>query len=1490
MTGLFGPPDGKRAIVFIDDLNMPASQPSGAQPPIELLRQWIDQGGWYPPGKLGFFTRVVDMVGVYAMGPPGGGRNLLTVRFMRHLNMVSCPDPTDAVVQQIFEHILASSMQTRGLKQAFVEMSSAIVAATVGAYNVVKAEMLPTPVKSHYTFNLRDVARVVQGIMLADASTFEEPTDLMLLWAHEFLRVFYDRLVDDADRSCVLDRMRALCRIHFVSQDGTPISIDELMAPFDANNNKTFDDEDVGLLLYLPQPALFGGPGTPYTYQHVKDLKQIDALQQTLTRRLAEYNRVEPVAMHLVLFPFAIEHICRISRVLLMPEGHAILVGLQGSGRQSLTQLSAYYLGLSVFHASECNAGGGLSTWKTDMKRLLRQAGVTGRTTVLILSDTEIVDEGQLEDISGLLIRGEVPNLFGAEEMARIVEQLPHDADSRQSGDVTASLVTPARLTDLESRELFARRCRARIHVVLAISPEGDKLRTRCRMYPALVNNSVIIWFRSWPTNAFEAVATALLRDELLSPKDTSSRPKNQTESGKATVDRIEETDQQLTEMNARSAIKICARIHQSAQELCEQYVRTTGRLVYVFPSSFLTLVETYRRLLQQQRKEISRSQKRYRTGLRQLEAAEARVSDLQQDLTEQGKMIDEQKNNQLLRTHEALKDEVQSIWRSKYEKCKLQIMVGQKLISDLSDEKIRWEASLRALSPRYEGLLGDMLLAAAFVTYLGALTADVRWQAIEQWRQLCICNGLPTVSTSSFSLAGLLADPMTLQKWALQGLPADDFSIESGVIVSVTSRWPFFIDPELTATKWVRAMETKGELAREGATGLMVVRLAQPDLIDKLHFAVTIGEAVLIEDMGETTDPVIAPLVSMRYFKKGGIEHVQIGLKAVEVHKHFRLFLQTKLPNPRLAPELQACVTLLAFMITPASLEAQLLHILIAKDRPDLSAQHEKWMSTLSAHELQLKVKEDNILDSLATSEGGAILEDTAAVKSLTEAKALWREIGNAKGAAHQAEAQIRRLRDAYRPAAAFARTLYFCVVELYQLDSMYAHSLAWFKEHFCGSIACTQEVHGTAVADMTSWNRALRMHLQLQVCQRVSRGISQTKGHRHVFALQLCHSVLSADGSLDPHEWRHFVTRGALAASPSSPVANPAPDWLSDRVWGNVVRLAQLPFAQACDFLSHFGANASAYRPFYEHMEPHTAFHLLPKPPAEWSPFRKLLLLHALRFDKCVPGVGVLIAQMPEFFGPSLLPLLEASVTAKRSPTIPRQQSTELPFDPPTPNTQDMGQTFQDAFDDSSASTPIVCILSPGSDPVDGILELAKVVSDEEPTSISLGQGQGAICLQLLAQVSVKGGWAIVMNCHLGESFMPQLEKFVSELKHRPRSTSANGGSVEDITRSGSGVTAALPLHPSFRLWMTSMPSPKFPISVLHVSTKFISEASGSTIQSSMASALTAVYSTPELSDPADFVSSARLEPLATKVLRQRCCSRWNGGYSPSPHVRRI
>jgi dynein heavy chain len=76
----------------------------GAQPPIELLRQYMDHGGWYDRQNL--FRRMDDCLFVTAMGPPGGGRNNVTSRYTRHFNMLSIVDFDDSTLKRIFSSIL----------------------------------------------------------------------------------------------------------------------------------------------------------------------------------------------------------------------------------------------------------------------------------------------------------------------------------------------------------------------------------------------------------------------------------------------------------------------------------------------------------------------------------------------------------------------------------------------------------------------------------------------------------------------------------------------------------------------------------------------------------------------------------------------------------------------------------------------------------------------------------------------------------------------------------------------------------------------------------------------------------------------------------------------------------------------------------------------------------------------------------------------------------------------------------------------------------------------------------------------------------------------------------------------------------------------------------------------------------------------------------------------------------------------------------------
>lgn len=91
--------------IFIDDINMPAVEEYGAQPPIELLRLLIDKSGMYDR-KEWEWKGVLDCTLIACAAPPSGGRAVLTPRFTTHFNMFSMPQATQGVLAKIFSSIL----------------------------------------------------------------------------------------------------------------------------------------------------------------------------------------------------------------------------------------------------------------------------------------------------------------------------------------------------------------------------------------------------------------------------------------------------------------------------------------------------------------------------------------------------------------------------------------------------------------------------------------------------------------------------------------------------------------------------------------------------------------------------------------------------------------------------------------------------------------------------------------------------------------------------------------------------------------------------------------------------------------------------------------------------------------------------------------------------------------------------------------------------------------------------------------------------------------------------------------------------------------------------------------------------------------------------------------------------------------------------------------------------------------------------------------
>jgi len=317
--------------------------------------------------------------------------------------LINVTFPSESQLKRIYGTLI--NQKLADFEEEIKPLGDLMVQATIDLYNAVCTFLLPIPSRSHYIFNLRDMSKVFQGLLLASRDKFDSAEAMIKLWVHECFRVFHDRLVDEKDRAW----FRGLVS-------------DKLSIIFNVQWNKVFKSNQI---------SLFGDFMSEEPKYAEMPPSELDQVKTRLMEYLEEYN-VDPLnpRLDLVFFRDAIEHLCRIHRIIRQPRGNALLVGVGGSGRSSLVRLAAFMCGYKVF-TIEIRKNFRESDFHDKLKDLYRLAGIDNKPTVFLFNDTQIKNISFLEDISNILSRGEVPNLYDNDEMAQI-----RDAMRNQEGIV----------------------------------------------------------------------------------------------------------------------------------------------------------------------------------------------------------------------------------------------------------------------------------------------------------------------------------------------------------------------------------------------------------------------------------------------------------------------------------------------------------------------------------------------------------------------------------------------------------------------------------------------------------------------------------------------------------------------------------------------------------------------------------------------------------------------------------------------------------------------------------------------------------------------------------------------------------------------------------------------------------------------------------------------------------------------------------------------
>lgn len=566
-------------ILFCDEINLPAMDNYETIRVISFLRQLVEHRGfWRTTDHTWVKTERIQFVG--ACNPPTDpGRKPLSLRFLRHVPIIYVDYPGETSLMQIYSTFNRAMLRMVPPLRAHAEqLTSVMVKFYLRSQDRFTQDMQP-----HYIYSPRELTRWVRGICEAirplDTLTIEE---LVRLLAHEALRLFQDRLVEESERKWTDENIDDVIRSNF---------------------------QGIDLDAALARPIL-------YSNWLKKDYVAIEReeLREFTKARLKEFCE-EELDVELVLFNEVLDHVLRIDRVFRQPQGHLLLIGVSGAGKTTLSKFVAWMNGLSIFQIKVHNRYTA-ANFDEDLRQVLRRAGCRNEKICFILDESNVMDSSFLERMNTLLANGEVPGLFEGDELSALMTQCREG--SQREGQVIK-----------EPEELyrwFTHQVMKNLHVVFTMNPSTEGLKDRASTSPALFNRCVVNWFGDWSDEALYQVGkqfTAKLDiDREYTPPDRFPY----------TFNNVPEHPTHRDAINNAFVY-----VHQTLHKIYERMRKRNQQVTYITPRHYLDFINQYVKLFHEKCSELQEEQRHLTVGLNRINETVEQVEEMQASLKVKG-------------------------------------------------------------------------------------------------------------------------------------------------------------------------------------------------------------------------------------------------------------------------------------------------------------------------------------------------------------------------------------------------------------------------------------------------------------------------------------------------------------------------------------------------------------------------------------------------------------------------------------------------------------------------------------------------------------------------------------------------------------------------------------------------------------------------------------------------------------------------------------